>query len=60
MNEIHDTFLNLGPFGGICSAFQKDPNSALLVLATDLPFVSKNLIRRLLKKRNPKLHRRLT
>jgi len=52
-NEIHDTFLNLGPFGGICSAFQKDPNSALLVLATDLPFVSKNLIRRLLEKRNP-------
>jgi molybdopterin-guanine dinucleotide biosynthesis protein A len=52
-NEIHDTFLNLGPFGGICSAFQKDPNSALLVVATDLPFVDKNLIRRLLEKRNP-------
>lgn len=53
INEIHDTFLNLGPFGGICSAFQKDPNSALLVVATDLPFVDKNLIRRLLEKRNP-------
>ena len=52
-NEIHDTFLNLGPFGGICSAFQKDPNSAILVLATDLPFVDKNLIRQLLQKRNP-------
>lgn len=38
-NEIHDTFLNLGPFGGICSAFQKDPNAAWIVLATDLPFV---------------------
>ncbi|MCH3881095.1 MULTISPECIES: NTP transferase domain-containing protein [Tenacibaculum] len=51
-NEIHDTFLNLGPFGGICSAFQKDPNSAWIVLATDLPFVDKNLIRQLLEKRN--------
>lgn len=51
--EIHDTFLNLGPFGGICSAFQKDPNSALLVVATDLPFVDKELIRLLLDKRNP-------
>ncbi|APG65570.1 molybdenum cofactor guanylyltransferase [Tenacibaculum todarodis] len=50
--EIHDTFLNLGPFGGICSAFQKDPNSAWIVLATDLPFVDKNLIRQLLKRRN--------
>lgn len=52
-DEIHDTFLNLGPFGGICSAFQKDPNSAWLVLATDLPFVNKKLIELLLQKRNP-------
>ena len=51
--EIHDTFLNLGPFGGICSAFQKDPNSAWLVLATDLPFVNKDLIQKLLQNRNP-------
>lgn len=50
--EIHDTFLNLGPFGGICSAFQKDPNVAWIVLATDLPFVNKELISLLLKKRN--------
>ena len=52
-NEIHDTFINLGPFGGICSAFQKDPNSAWLVLATDLPFINKALIELLLKNRNP-------
>ena len=51
--EIHDTFLNLGPFGGICSAFQKDPNSAWLVVATDLPFVNDDLIQLLLQKRNP-------
>ena len=52
-NEIHDVFLNLGPFGGICSAFQKDPNSGWMVLATDLPFVNENLIKLLVEKRNP-------
>ena len=52
-DEIHDTFLNIGPFGGICSAFQKDPNSAWLVLATDVPFVNDELIQLLLQKRNP-------
>ncbi|MFK8061405.1 MAG: NTP transferase domain-containing protein [Polaribacter sp.] len=52
-NEISDKFLNLGPFGGICSAFQKDPNSAWLVLATDLPFVNDEVIQQLLKHRNP-------
>ncbi|TYP99928.1 molybdenum cofactor guanylyltransferase [Tenacibaculum adriaticum] len=51
--EIHDVFLNLGPFGGICSAFQKDPNSAWFVLATDVPFVNDDLIQLLLQKRNP-------
>lgn len=51
--EIPDVFLNLGPFGGICSAFQKDPNSAWLVLATDVPFVDENVIKLLLKNRNP-------
>ncbi|QTD36664.1 NTP transferase domain-containing protein [Polaribacter batillariae] len=52
-NEIPDKFLNLGPFGGICSAFQKDPNSAWLVLATDVPFVNDAVIQQLLKHRNP-------
>jgi len=52
-NEIHDTFLQIGPFGGICSAFQKDPNSAWIVLATDLPFVNKDLIKKLIERRNP-------
>ena len=52
-NQIPDTFFNLGPFGGICSAFQKDPNSAWFVLATDLPFVNQDLVELLLEKRNP-------
>lgn len=52
-NEISDTFLNVGPFGGICSAFQKDPNAAWLVLATDVPFVNDDVIQTLLQNRNP-------
>lgn len=53
LEEIHDTFLDLGPFGGICSAFQKDPNSAWFVLATDVPFVDEKLIQFVLENRNP-------
>ncbi len=34
---LPDTFLGLGPFGGILSAFQKYPNKAWLVMAVDLP-----------------------
>lgn len=51
--EISDKFYNLGPFGGICSAFQNDPNSAWFVLATDLPFINQEVIQLLLEKRNP-------
>jgi molybdopterin-guanine dinucleotide biosynthesis protein A len=50
---IEDVFLGLGPFGAICSAFQYDPNSAWLVLATDLPYVDESLIRKLLRQRDP-------
>lgn len=50
---IEDKYLGLGPFGAICSAFQYDPNSAWLVLATDLPLVDKKIIKLLIKKRNP-------
>ena len=52
-NRIEDVFLGLGPFGAICSAFQYDPNCAWLTLATDLPYVDEELIRRLLDHRDP-------
>ncbi|PQJ79754.1 molybdenum cofactor guanylyltransferase [Polaribacter porphyrae] len=52
-SQIPDAFYNLGPFGGICSAFQKDPNAAWIVLATDVPFVNEEIIKLLLSKRNP-------
>mgnify|MGYP005989857443 CR=1 FL=1 len=51
--EIPDAFYNLGPFGGICSAFQTDPNIAWFVLATDVPFVNDEIVQLLLKHRNP-------
>jgi molybdopterin-guanine dinucleotide biosynthesis protein A len=50
---INDVFLGLGPFGAICSAFQKNPDTAWLVLATDLPFVTEAIIKRLLNERDP-------
>lgn len=50
---ITDKFLDLGPFSGICSAFMHNPNKAWLVVATDLPFISKEIINLLLSKRNP-------
>ena len=52
-DEIADKFYNLGPFGGVCSAFQKDPNAAWFVLATDVPFVNDEIIQLLLKHRSP-------
>ncbi len=50
---ITDKFTDLGPFGGICSAFMYNPNKAWLVVATDLPFINKYLIQKLIYKRNP-------
>ena len=52
-STVEDVFLGLGPFGAICSAFQSNPNTAWLVLATDLPYVDENIIKLLLEKRNP-------
>ena len=52
-NFITDKFTGLGPFGGICSAFQENPNTAWFVIATDVPFVNIKMIHTLLKHRNP-------
>ena len=50
---LPDTFLNLGPLGGILSAFQADPNAAWLVLACDLPFLTRDTLEYLVTKRQP-------
>jgi|TARA_B110000037_G_scaffold96201_1_gene112859 molybdopterin-guanine dinucleotide biosynthesis protein A len=52
-NTIIDKFKDLGPFGGICSAFQENPNTAWLVVATDVPFISKEILELLFSRRNP-------
>lgn len=49
---IVDRFLDMGPFGGICSALLHDPDAAWLVLACDLPFVDEQLLRALIAARD--------
>jgi len=50
---IKDTFIGLGPYGGILSAFRHNPNAAWLSLACDLPFLDKASILQLVEARNP-------
>ncbi|MEH0154241.1 NTP transferase domain-containing protein [Limibacter armeniacum] len=50
---IEDKFVGLGPFGGILSAFQQDPNAAWLVVAVDLPLLSEKSLDYLVANRNP-------
>ena len=50
--SIADSFINLGPFGGILSAFREYPDQAWLVVASDLPLVDSEVISYLLSKRN--------
>ena len=49
---IEDSFLGLGPFGAILSAFKKYPERAWLVIACDLPMLNKDSIQFLIKNRN--------
>lgn len=49
---LKDTFLGMGPYGGILSAFKKDPNAAWFVVATDIPFVNKTALQKLFDQRN--------
>jgi molybdopterin-guanine dinucleotide biosynthesis protein A len=50
---IEDTFLNLGPMGGILSALRFNPNAAWLALACDLPLLSDKTLGYLIAHRNP-------
>jgi len=49
---IEDRLINMGPLGGIISAFMFAPDSAWLVLACDLPLLDKNGIEYLISNRN--------
>ena len=50
---ITDKFIGLGPFGGILSAFQHNPDIAWLTVACDLPYLSKQTLAYLAEHRNP-------
>jgi molybdenum cofactor guanylyltransferase len=49
---VTDSFLDLGPFGAILSAFRHDPNTAWLVIACDLPLLDAETLEYLIKNRN--------
>lgn len=49
---IEDTFLNLGPMGGILSALRSDPNAAWLTIACDLPYLTEKTLQYLIAYRN--------
>ena len=49
---IKDKYVEMGPFGAILSAFMKDPDSAWLVVACDLPYMSKLAIEQLIEERS--------
>lgn len=50
---IADSFLGLGPMGGILSAQRAHPEAAWLVMACDLPYVTAATLAALLDGRNP-------
>lgn len=50
--SIADTFIGLGPFGAILSAFREKPDSAWLVVACDLPLVDENTLKYLADNRD--------
>lgn len=50
---LPDTFTDLGPYGAILSAFRREPDSAWLVVATDLPLLDETTIQHLVALRNP-------
>ena len=49
---LPDQFLDLGPMGGLLTAFRHDPNAAWLVVACDLPFLSATTLRYLVQHRH--------
>ena len=51
---LADTFLDLGPYGGILSALRAQPDHAWLVVACDLPLLDADTLHFLIKNRNRK------
>jgi molybdenum cofactor guanylyltransferase len=50
---IPDTFLDLGPYGGVLSAFRQNPNRAWLTVACDQPLIDESFLNDLISQRDP-------
>ena len=50
--QVPDSFLGLGPYGGIMSAFKLNPTSAILTIPCDVPLVDEALIHKLIDNRD--------
>ena len=50
---VADSYLDLGPLGGLLSAQRLLPGNPWLVTACDLPFLRENLLETLVEQRNP-------
>jgi len=51
-SSLPDTFIGLGPYGAILSAFREKPDSAWLVVACDLPLVNEDTLQHLIANRD--------
>lgn len=49
---LPDTFLDLGPFGAILSAFREKPDCAWMVVACDMPLLNAETFEHLIEKRS--------
>lgn len=49
---LKDTFLDLGPYGGVLSAFRFNPNVAWLAVACDIPLLDEKTISYLIDQRD--------
>jgi molybdopterin-guanine dinucleotide biosynthesis protein A len=49
---LKDAFSDLGPLGGVLSAFKSKPNQAWLVVACDMPFLDADCFEFLIQSRN--------
>jgi len=51
-NSLPDTFLDLGPYGAILSAFREKPDSAWIVVACDMPLLNAETFEHLIENRS--------